>query len=404
MQSEAEELKSQLAAADTMIATLSRALAESEARIGEAGPAETTSDTRVAAAPREGPTTEPGGETPAAFARADDETITAVGDLAKNEFCHGRPESAAAIARLILERIPNQFEAGRILSLVRPLERADGPPLRQRAPYHLALGDAYRMLGETGAAATHYNTALTFERDLANAQGGLAALRMPGPNYLYWLDRFYQILKPRSVIEIGVCQSASLARVQRPAIALGIDPLPSVAYPLQTQTHIFAETSDEFFGQRNVRTYLAAEPLSIGFIDGLHLFEQALRDFINLEKYCDAHSMVMFHDTIPFDELTQRRVPEVHFSTGDIWKTILCLKSCRPDLDIFTIATPPTGLTVVTGLDPASQILTNTYDDAVARFIDIPFSTIEDARETALNIVPNDWEFVEARLKARGVI
>ena len=114
--------------------------------------------------------------------------------------------------------------------------------------------------------------------------------------------------------------------------------------------------------------------------------------------------MVMFHDTIPFDELTQRRVPEVHFSTGDIWKTILCLKSCRPDLDIFTIATPPTGLTVVTGLDPASQILTNAYDDAVARFIDIPFSTIEDAREIALNIVPNDWEFVEARLKARGVI
>jgi hypothetical protein len=114
--------------------------------------------------------------------------------------------------------------------------------------------------------------------------------------------------------------------------------------------------------------------------------------------------MILLHDTVPLDELTQRRTPEVHFSTGDVWKTILCLKHYRPDLDIFTIATQPTGLTVVTKLDPFSTVLTDAYDEAVLRFIDTPFATIEDRIATELNIVPNDWETVESRLKGSGII
>src|SRR5450631_1084438 len=47
--------------------------------------------------------------------------------------------------------------------------------------------------------------------------------------------------------------------------------------------------------------------------------------------------------------LAQTRARDTDFHTGDVWKTVLCLKHYRPDLDVFTIATPPTGLTVVTG-------------------------------------------------------
>jgi len=59
---------------------------------------------------------------------------------------------------------------------------------------------------------------------------------------------------------------------------------------------------------------------------------------------------------------------------------------------------------VVTGLDPASRVLAERYDEAVARFIDTPFSEIENTEETALNVVPNDWSLVEARLKARRIL
>jgi hypothetical protein len=136
--------------------------------------------------------------------------------------------------------------------------------------------------------------------------------------------------------------------------------------------------------------FLAGKSLGIGFIDGLHLFEQALKDFINLEKYCGPRSVILLHDTMPLDEATQSRATDTQFHTGDV--------------DIFTIATPWTGLTVVTGLDPLADQLADRYDEAVARFINMPFSEIENCMETALNVVPNHWIEVESRLKARNIL
>jgi methyltransferase family protein len=155
---------------------------------------------------------------------------------------------------------------------------------------------------------------------------------------------------------------------------------------------------------RDLRPLLGNKPLGVGFIDGLHIYEQALRDFTNLEAYCGPKSVILLHDTVPLDEPTQRRTCETTFHTGDVWKLVLCLKELRPDLDIFTIATAWTGLTVISGLDPSSRVLKEGYDGAVARFMDLPFSTIEDRMEASLNMVPNDWSVVETRLKGRGVL
>jgi hypothetical protein len=59
---------------------------------------------------------------------------------------------------------------------------------------------------------------------------------------------------------------------------------------------------------------------------------------------------------------------------------------------------------VVAGLDPASRVLPDHYDEAIARFIDTPYSEIENNKFAMLNVVPNDWSIVESRLKARGII
>jgi hypothetical protein len=40
----------------------------------------------------------------------------------------------------------------------------------------------------------------------------------------------------------------------------------------------------------------------------------------------------------------------------------------------------------------------------VAKFMELPFSTIEGRMEESLNMVANDWNVVESRLKARGVL
>lgn len=333
-----------------------------------------------------------------------DPTIAALVELAKTEFRAHRYESAAAVSRLVRERAPDEPEPQRLLSLVGSWLPTEGPPSSQQADYHLALAEAHRMLGENEAAATHYRAALTFNSNLAPAHFGLTNLRMPGDDYLVWLERLYGALAPQTVIEIGIYQGASLALLQPPTVAIGIDPAPTVTSTLKTETHIFTETSDEFFAKRRLEPLLAGRPLSIAFIDGLHLYEQALKDFINLEMYCGSRSVILFHDTVPLDEATQSRTRKTQFHTGDVWKTLLCLKRYRPDLDVFTIAAPPTGLTVVAGLDPTSRVLSEKYDEAVARFIDVPFSDIENHLDEALSIVPNDWSIVESRLKGRRIL
>jgi len=343
------------------------------------------------------------GTSAAALVDQSDATLNQLLALTRTELRHGRNNAAASIAQLVADRFPGNPQAQRLVALVESVERNGHPTPAQSAQQYLALGQAHYLLGENDAAAANYQTALTFNPDLPDAHSGLAAIKLPGMPYLDWLKKLYADLEPKNVIEIGVSQSASLACIPRPTVAIGVDPVPSVIFPLQTEAHIFAETSDEFFKQRDVRALLGGEPLSLGFIDGSHLFEQALRDFMHLESYCGPKSVILFHDTVPLDEVTQRRVPETHFSTGDVWKTILCLKQYRPELDVFTIATAPTGLTVVLGLDPSSRVLADKYDEAVARFIDVPFSEIQPTLATNLNLIPNDWDAVKARLAARGI-
>jgi len=335
--------------------------------------------------------------------RSTDQDIARAIDLAYGELDAGRGSTAVAIARLVRERLPGEPALQRLLSLNAGWRRFDevvGP----LAEHHLALAETYRFLGGKEEAVSHYRKALTYNRDLLQAHLGLASLRLPGDNYLTWLDRLYASRVPETVIEIGVNRGCSIARVKPPSIAIGVDPNPSLEHPLTAETHIFPETSDAFFARRGPKALLDGQPLGMGLIDGLRLYEQALKDFINIERYCGPRSMILVHDTLPLDEPTQKRTCTTQFYTGDVWKIVLCLKYYRPDLDIFTIATPWTGLTVVTGLDPASRVLSERFDEAVTKFIESPYAEFENRWEHELNIVPNDWSIVEARLKTRGVL
>jgi hypothetical protein len=278
------------------------------------------------------------------------------------------------------------------------------PPDDRRSEFHLALGEAYRLLGDKEKSAFEYRAALTFDDNLVQAHRELANLRMPGDNYLIWLERLHATIMPETYLEIGIARGQSLSYARPPTRAVGVDPEPRINCPFKTETHIFCETSDEFFAEDRLAILLAGRPLSLGFIDGLHLYEQALKDFIHLETYCGPRSVILIHDTVPLNEATQSRNRDTQFHTGDIWKIVPCLKHYRPDLDILTIATPWTGLTVVTGLDPSSSVLADRYDEALKRFLDTPFSAIEGCLDKEMNIIPNDWSIVQSRLAERRII
>jgi hypothetical protein len=338
-------------------------------------------------------------------ARPRDPTVAALTELAEAQFRARRYEAAASVARLARARAPDEPAPQRVLAHASDWLRG-ALPLNddRRAGFHLARAKAYRLMGDAETAASEYRTAIEFDPDLVEAYLGLTEVRMPGEGYLRWLERLHAALVPGTYLEIGVDRGASLARARPPTRAIGVDPEPAINAKLRTETRIFCETSDAFFASQRLTPLLNGQALDLVFIDGFHQFQQSLRDFSNVEAFCGPKSVVLIHDTIPLDERTQRPDRELRFHTGDVWRTVLCLKQFRPELEIFTIRTPPAGLTVVVGLDPSSRTLRDRYHEAIDRLTQFPFGDIENDLASALNMVANDWGTVSARLTARGIL
>src|SRR5205814_2367636 len=83
-------------------------------------------------------------------------------------------------------------------------------------------------------------------------------------------------------------------------------------------------------------------------------------------------------------------------ATGVAWKVIVCLKKYRPELEIHTLACPPTGLSVVRGLDPSSRKLESQLQALYQEFIGLPYSVLGESKSAALNLVPGDWDTARA--------
>ena len=88
---------------------------------------------------------------------------------------------------------------------------------------------------------------------------------------------------------------------------------------------------------------LGGKTVDLAFIDGMHQFEFALRDFINVEKLCSPDSVILIHDVYPIDATSAARERISWFWSGDIWRLILMLKKYRPDLTVNVIGAAANG-------------------------------------------------------------
>ena len=59
-------------------------------------------------------------------------------------------------------------------------------------------------------------------------------------------------------------------------------------------------TSDDFFSGPRLGELLGGQTVDMAFVDGMHLFEYALRDFMNLEA--SALILIAVHDCLPRDQ------------------------------------------------------------------------------------------------------
>lgn len=232
----------------------------------------------------------------------------------------------------------------------------------RRHPLEVKALTRYRWLvrlGQHQAALECLWDALAQEPNLPEVHVTLARLRWPGADYRFWLSWFHEQLAPRTYLEIGVEKGESLALASPATQVIGVDPSP-LGDPLsrcQGIARLYRMKSAAFFAAVPADSGLAPEGFDLAFIDGDHHLEAVLDDFIAAERFAAPGAVVLLHDTLPLSASTASRERRTGFYTSDGWKIVPCLKGLRPDLRIVTVPTAPAGLTVVTGLDPASRVL-----------------------------------------------
>lgn len=244
-----------------------------------------------------------------------------------------------------------------------------------------------------------------------------------------FLKRLHALARPRNYLEIGVDLGKSLALSRVPSI--GVDPSFKITSQLRCDLQLVKATSDDFFARpdpihhlrsgrnplRNLRRgrpmfshYLGGTSVDLAYIDGLHLAEFALRDFMNIERFASWASVIVFDDVLPRNVDEAARDRHTVDWAGDIYKIMGVLRAHRQDLTVVELDTQPTGVLVVLGADPANRVLRDNYDRIVEEMVvpdpqPVPASILErhDAVEPEAFLGARFWPaLVRARNRRAG--
>ena len=102
--------------------------------------------------------------------------------------------------------------------------------------------------------------------------------------------------------------------------------------------------SDEFFASPPPTCTTLG--IDVAFVDGLHTYGQSLFDVENCLRYLNRNGVILLHDCNPpseaaatvarsWEDVSKMNPPNWNGAwTGDVWKTIVHLRSCRADLNV----------------------------------------------------------------------
>lgn len=160
------------------------------------------------------------------------------------------------------------------------------------------------------------------------------------------LALLHERLQPRGYLEIGVRYGDSLRLAKCPRI--GVDPDPNATGP----GVIYTMTSDDFFARAHGTGAMERFDMDLVYIDGMHLWEYALRDFINVAQWANERTVVVFDDTHPYSQAIATRQQLPGDWTGDVWKAMDMIdNAANLDLRRAQVDVSPTGAYVVWGFD-----------------------------------------------------
>lgn len=158
---------------------------------------------------------------------------------------------------------------------------------------------------------------------------------------------------------------------------------------------LFPVTSDEFF-EKNKRM-LGLYGIDVCLVDGLHTYEQVLKDVHNALTYLKPHGVILLHDCNPstevmalpahgIEEVIRKNNPAWDGSwSGDVWKAIVHLRALRRDIDAFVLDCD-TGIGVVTRGQPKDLL---SYTEADIRAMD--YTALCRNRSLLLGLRPSEY-------------
>ncbi|HJY44815.1 MAG TPA: class I SAM-dependent methyltransferase [Propionibacteriaceae bacterium] len=174
-----------------------------------------------------------------------------------------------------------------------------------------------------------------------------------------FLEGLHEKTRPRTYLEIGIRTGTSLALSRSRSIA--VDPRFAIDKPIHCDVQVVKSTSDDFFAGDAPLAHFDGLPVDLAFIDGMHLSEFALRDFINIEPWMADTGVVVFDDVLPRNALEAARDRKTESWAGDVYKVVEILRRRRPDLVVLLLNTANTGTAVVLGFDQASTVLKDCF-------------------------------------------
>jgi SAM-dependent methyltransferase len=171
----------------------------------------------------------------------------------------------------------------------------------------------------------------------------------PGMNRIRAVQRALEGRVNPVYLEIGVSRGQAFQRISAD-VKIAVDPAfrltprtRELADAKARRTHYFETTSDAFF--ENEAAFLDEHPIDVALIDGLHTYEQVVRDVEYTVRHLREDGVIFLHDCNPPFELAGRRANSwdefiagqkgplvIGIWNGDVWKAIVHLRSTRPDL------------------------------------------------------------------------
>ncbi len=204
-----------------------------------------------------------------------------------------------------------------------------------------------------------------------------------------YVGNVIQLQRPQVYLEIGVATGKTLFAPPHPPLSIGVDPAFSSDVPhIDSGTiMVFKETSDNVFDKGILDETLSGRHIDMAFIDGMHLCEYVMRDFINTAARCRKDSLILIHDMFPQNRAEAQRERTQSRWTGDVYRFGLALMKYNPGFPLMFVSdTAGTGMALVRVRDPELQFAVS-QDEMVKYMMSIePDQGIPLLRKRAVSV------------------